>query len=103
MMLDGVVAQLFAIAFLHVFPQCSVGLEAGREVVWTGNGREVEAEILYRTIDRVGDKSHWTEQEMQPERDGALERRIIAFRSKRYPRVRIIYAQCTKREKKGGT
>lgn len=101
---DGVIAQLFAVAFLHVFPQCRVGLEMGQEVIWTGNGQEVEAEILYRTIDRVGDKSHWTDEEMKPERDEVLEKRILAFHSKRYPQVRIFFAQCAKRKSnRGGT
>ncbi len=94
---DGVIAQLFAIAFLHVFPQCSVGIQVGQEVRWTGNGQEVNAEILYRTIDRVGDKPGWTEKDQRTERDLALERRTLAFRSHLYPQARIFHAECVKR------
>jgi hypothetical protein len=93
---DGVVAQLFAIAFLHVFPQCRVGIQVGSEHRWSGNGQEVSAEIFYRTIDRVGDKSAWAESDEKWERDDALERRIISFRSHRYPKVRIVFVQCVK-------
>ncbi len=94
---DGMLAQFFAIVFLHVFPQCSVGIQVGHEYVYTGNGNQVSAEILYRTIDRVGDKSHWTEIEERPERDLALERRILAFRSHRYPQTKIFHAECLMR------
>jgi hypothetical protein len=97
MISDGVIAQLFAIAFLHVFPQCSVGIHVRSESIWTGNSHEIGAEILYRTIDRVGDKSAWTENEERAERNEALERRILAFRSRRYPQMRIFFAQCVKR------
>jgi hypothetical protein len=99
MMPDGVIAQLFAIVFLHVFPQCHIGIEVGREHVWSGNGHEVDAEILYRTIDRVGYKPNWTESEERVERDDALERRIISFHSHRYPQTKIFYAQCLKRHR----
>lgn len=91
MMFDGVIAQIFAIAFLHVFPQCSVGIQVGQEVRWTGNGQEVGVEVLYRTIDRTGDKDE------RPDRDLALERRILAFRSRLYPQTRIFHAECVKR------
>ena len=91
---DDVIAQLFAIAFLHVFLQCSVGIQVGQEVRWTGNGQEVGAEILYRTIDRVGDKPGWTEKDQSVERDLVLERRILAFRSRRYPQARVFHAEC---------
>lgn len=97
--MPDIAAQLFAIAFLHVFPQCSVGIQFGREFVRTGNGQEIGAEILYRTIDRVGMKSNWTEDEEKIERDLALERRILAFRSKRYPALRILSAECVKRNR----
>jgi hypothetical protein len=95
---DGVIAQLIAIAFLHVFPQCSVGIHVGGESIWTGNSHEVSAEILYRTIDRVGDKSAWTESEEKAERDGALERRILSFRTQRYPQAKIFFAQCVRKK-----
>ena len=78
----------------YVFPQCSVGIQVGHEYVYTGNGNQVSARSLYRTIDRVGDKSHWTEIEERPERDLALERRILAFRSHRYPQTKIFHAEC---------
>jgi len=97
MMFDGVIAQIFATAFLHVFPQCSVGIQVGQEVRWTGNGQEVGAEVLYRTIDRTGDKSGWTEKDKRPDRDLAFERRILAFRSRLYPQTRIFHAECVKR------
>lgn len=92
MMPDGVIVQLFAIAFLHVFPQCRVGIQAGSESLWSGQA--ISAEILYRTIDRMPDASHWTDDDEKFLRDEALEKRIMAFRSRRYPRVRISYAQC---------
>ena len=98
-MMPDIAAQLFAIAFLHVFPQCSVGIQVGREIVRTGNGQEIGAEILYRTIDRVGMKSNWTEDEEKVERDLLLERRILAFRSKRYPELRILSVECVKRNR----
>ena len=98
MIIDSVIAQLFAIAFLHVFPQCSVAIEVGQEVRWTGNGQEVSAEILYQTIDRVGNKLEgWTERDELPARDQALERRIMSFRSHRYPQVKVFHAECVKR------
>lgn len=98
MMPDGVIAQLFAIAFLHVFPQCSVGIQVGRDTLWTGNGHEVSAEILYRSIgDGVQPRqAGWNDADMMIERDEALERRIISFHSRRYPQTTIFYAQCLK-------
>ena len=95
----GVIVQLFAIVFLHVFPQCRVGIAMGHEHIWTGNGSEVDAEILYRTIDRVGMKPNWTEADERPERDLALEHRIMSFRSRRYPQIIITYAQCLRRHR----
>lgn len=93
---EGVIAALFAIAFLHVFPQCSVGIELGRERRWSGNGQEVSAELLYRTIDRMPDADHWTDRDERFARDEDLERRVLSFRSRRYPQVRIFFAQCVK-------
>lgn len=98
---DGLIAQLFAIAFLHVFPQCRVGIEVGRDHIWSGNGQEVDAEILYRAIsDGVQPRSlGWSDDDMKIERDVALERRILSFRSHRHPETRIFFAQCLKRRK----
>lgn len=93
---DGVIVQLFAIAFLHVFPHCSVGIEAGSERRWSGNGQEVGAELLYRTLDRMPDADHWTDHDEEFARDEVLERRILSFHSHRYPQVRIFFAQCVK-------
>lgn len=95
--MDAFIAQLFAIAFLHVFPQCGVEIAVGGAHVWSGNRQEVGAEILYRTIDRVGNKPSWTEADERPERDEALERRILAFRSRRYPQTKIFHAECLRR------
>ena len=97
---DYLIAELFAIVFLHVFPQCGVGIQVGHASIYTGNESQVSSEILYRTIDRVGDRrTGWTESDELPERDLALEQRILAFRSRRYPQTKIFHAECLRRRR----
>ncbi len=95
---DEVIANLFAIVFLHVFPQCTVGIRVGHDG-YARNGAEVSTEILYRTIDLMPHANHWTDHDSLPVRDVALERRILAFRSRRYPQAHIDYAQCVRRQR----
>lgn len=103
-MTPGLILQLFAIALLHVLPQCSAGIEMGQDRLWTGNLQEVSAEILYRTIDRVGDNPRgWTDRETRLVRDLDLERRLLAFRSHIHPEIRVFYAECLKPYKKETT